>query len=126
MGSIPPRSRFSLTRPAGWPLPGSERPHEWEATRERQFLRLRAVLKKSGVSKATLYRWIQSGAFPPPCPLNDAGNAVGWLEDEVEEWIDRRIAARNHPSQAGNEQQRRDRKTPKDGNPVVEVRSRKR
>lgn len=60
----------------------------------RQFIRLPRTLQRSTVSKATLYRWMQKGMFPRQYPLDDNGRIVGWLEDEVEEWVEQRIAAR--------------------------------
>lgn len=67
----------------------------------RRFIRFREVHKKVGASKATLYRWMQRGTFPRPYPLDDWGHSVAWLEEEVDSWINDRIAARKarvHPA----------------------------
>lgn len=60
----------------------------------RRFIRLPEVLQRVGSSKPTLYRWMQQGKFPRPYPLDDSGHSVGWLLEQVEAWIDQRIAAR--------------------------------
>lgn len=48
---------------------------------EYKIVRLKELLDRIGYSKATLYKRIQSGLFPPQVSLG--GRAVGWLEHEV-------------------------------------------
>jgi prophage regulatory protein len=55
------------------------------------ILRLPEVLQTTGLSRSTVYLRVSEGTFPKPISLG--GRAVGWLEHEVQEWIDRRIAA---------------------------------
>jgi len=55
------------------------------------ILRLPDVLQTTGLSRSTVYLRVSEGTFPKPISLG--GRAVGWLEHEVQEWIDRRIAA---------------------------------
>jgi len=50
-----------------------------------RFLRLNAVLDKTGLSRATLYRKIQDGTFPKQITIGR--RCVAWLESEVEEWM---------------------------------------
>lgn len=50
-----------------------------------KILRLTAVLKKLGISKATVYRWIQTEGFPAPIHLGP--RAVGWTEASIDEWL---------------------------------------
>lgn len=38
-----------------------------------------------GQSKATIYRWVKNGEFPPPLRLG--GNSVGWRESDVQAWV---------------------------------------
>ena len=64
------------------------------ATGERaadRFLRLPTVRDRVGVSKSSIYQWISEGTFPRPIPLG--GRAVGWIESEVDDWMNRRIEA---------------------------------
>ena len=54
------------------------------------ILRLPAVKARTGLSRATIYRKIQSSEFPRPHQLSQ--RAVGWLECDVETWITSCIA----------------------------------
>lgn len=58
----------------------------------KRVLRIRELQNVTGFSKSTLYRWIQKGDFPKP--IHCGPGAVGWLEQEVEEWIETKAAAR--------------------------------
>lgn len=62
--------------------------------------RLPVVLEKTGLSKSSMYQQIKAGSFPRPVPLGD--RLVGWLDSEVEEWIQSRVAARDQLIGEGN------------------------
>ena len=51
------------------------------------------VCARLGVSKSTLERLIKTENFPQPVKLGT--RAVGFLESEIEEWIEARTAARD-------------------------------
>lgn len=51
-----------------------------------RILRRPQVEEMTGLSRAALYSRMKIGNFPRPVKLG-AGNAVGWLESVVEEWI---------------------------------------
>ena len=53
------------------------------------ILRLPAVKTSTGLSRSTIYFRIAQGTFPKPVGLG--GRAVGWLEAEIQEWLERRI-----------------------------------
>lgn len=55
------------------------------------ILRLPAVKTITGLSRSTIYLRIAQGTFPRPVSLG--GRAVGWLEAEVQDWLQRRIQA---------------------------------
>ena len=55
------------------------------------ILRLPAVKTTTGLSRSTIYLRIGLGTFPKPVSLG--GRAVGWLEAEIQEWLERRIEA---------------------------------
>ncbi|GAB6144200.1 hypothetical protein JCM12294_16380 [Desulfocicer niacini] len=59
----------------------------------KKFLRLPAVKAKTGLSKSTIYLMIRKGAFPAPVKLGP--RTSGWLEAEIEEWTEDRIAERD-------------------------------
>lgn len=50
-----------------------------------RIIRLSVVERKVGVKKATIYRWMKEGLFPRPVSIGR--RAVGWLENEIDEWI---------------------------------------
>jgi len=55
------------------------------------ILRLPAVKASTGLSRSTIYVRVSQGTFPKPVSLG--GRAVGWLEAEIQEWLERRIEA---------------------------------
>ncbi len=55
------------------------------------LLPLRAVLACTSLSRSSVYRFMAEGTFPKPVAL---GTRKAWLESEVSEWIDARIAER--------------------------------
>ena len=57
------------------------------------ILRLPDVKARTGLSRSTLYLRISEGRFPKPISLG--GRAVGWIDAEVNQWIDDQIAKRD-------------------------------
>lgn len=53
-----------------------------------RILKTREVLKASGLSRTTLWRYERAGSFPRRLKLGP--NRVGWRADEVEAWIESR------------------------------------
>ena len=53
------------------------------------ILRLPTVKARTGLSRSTIYLRISEGKFPTPISLG--GRAVGWIEAEVNEWLDQQI-----------------------------------
>jgi len=54
-----------------------------------KILRLPTVKEKSGLSRSTIYLRIKKGDFPKPISLGD--RAVGWLEKDIEDWLEQKI-----------------------------------
>jgi len=54
------------------------------------ILRLPDVKKRTGLSRSALYLKINQGSFPRPIKLGT--KAVGWLEAEVQAWLEQQIA----------------------------------
>jgi prophage regulatory protein len=50
-----------------------------------RILRLNAVLDRTGLSRATLYRKIQGGTFPKQVRI--ATRCTGWREPAINEWM---------------------------------------
>jgi len=53
------------------------------------ILRLPAVKTCTGLSRSTIYSRISQGTFPKPVRLG--GRAVGWLEIEIQTWLQQQI-----------------------------------
>ena len=47
------------------------------------------VEQVTGLSRSTIYRKIQENTFPAPISLG--ARAVGWIESEVQQWIEEQI-----------------------------------
>ena len=56
-----------------------------------QFLRISEVIRRVGVSRPTIYRWMKEGNFPKQIEIG--ANSVVWLESDVTKWMDQRIGA---------------------------------
>lgn len=55
------------------------------------ILRIKAVCSRVGLSRSTIYAKIKSGDFPAPIRLSTnmlRRCAVGWLESDVNEWVE--------------------------------------
>ena len=61
-----------------------------------RVLRKKDVAAKVGLSAVHVMRLAKAGRFPEPFPLGPS--SIGWLESEVNDWIEDR-ARRRKPSQ---------------------------
>ncbi len=61
----------------------------------RTILRIEVVLRRSGLKRTMLYDLIAKGHFPKQVALG--ARAVGWYEDEVDEWVRNRDSAARLP-----------------------------
>ncbi len=52
-------------------------------------LRLPAVKERTGLSRSSIYLRMAKNEFPRPISLGD--RAVGWIEQDIDEWINERI-----------------------------------
>lgn len=50
-----------------------------------RILRLKAVLDRTGLCRATLYRKVKAGTFPRQVRI--AERCVGWRESQVDQWL---------------------------------------
>lgn len=53
------------------------------------ILRRKQVEARTGLSRSTIYLRISEGTFPKP--VNLSTQAVGWVESEIDHWIDETI-----------------------------------
>ncbi len=54
-----------------------------------RIIRLPEVMAKTGLSRSTIYLRMSKSTFPKSISLGD--RAIGWVECEIEQWIDERI-----------------------------------
>ncbi|ADP96851.1 hypothetical protein A6779_15265 [Marinobacter adhaerens] len=63
--------------------------------REIKFIRLKVVIKKTGLSRASIYNRLKKSskyydaAFPKQIRIG--GGAVAWIEYEIEDWMELQI-----------------------------------
>jgi len=60
---------------------------------QNKLLKLNTVLAITGLSRSYVYALAQQDLFPKPVKLTERSSA--WVEAEVQEWIESRIAVRN-------------------------------
>ncbi len=60
-----------------------------------RILRRPEVQHRTGRSKSDIYEGMERGLFPQSVPLSPNGGRVGWLESEIDQWIEARVAARD-------------------------------
>jgi len=70
-----------------------------------RFLRIDEVIDKVGLSRPTIWRLERAGEFPRRRQLGR--NSVGWVEDEIEQWMQSRVVVADDSGgsalQVGNE-----------------------
>jgi prophage regulatory protein len=63
----------------------------------RRLMTIAQVVDATGQGRSTIYVLIREGAFPRPVRLGS--KSVRWVEDEVSQWNDEQIAARDRDPQ---------------------------
>lgn len=64
-----------------------------------RILRLNSIVIKTGIARSTIYDWLNpkspryDSSFPKPRKLGK--QSVGWLESEIDGWINERAQASN-------------------------------
>ncbi len=61
--------------------------------RGHRIIRRKEVEGRTGLSRATIYRMIKAESFPKPLHLTE--RAVGWLETEVQDFLQARLDERD-------------------------------
>lgn len=57
------------------------------------ILRCKEVSKKTGLPKSTIYDMIKDRIFPAPIQLGP--RTTGWIEEEVENWLEKKKRERD-------------------------------
>ena len=53
------------------------------------IIRVQEVMKRTGLSRSTIYRAISENRFPRSIQLSE--RSVGWIDSEIDDWISERI-----------------------------------
>ena len=61
-----------------------------------RILRLAQVMYQTGVSRSTIYLWMEKNKFPKQVCLGE--RMVGWLDYEVDEWLSERVELSRKPN----------------------------
>lgn len=73
-------------------FPASDNQRRSELKVSEHILKLPAVKDRVGLSRSTIYDMIARHEFPAPIKLG--ARAVGWIESEIEQWLEQRIHLR--------------------------------
>ncbi|BBV09792.1 TPA: AlpA family transcriptional regulator [Proteus mirabilis] len=58
-----------------------------------QLLRLKQVEEKTGLKRSQIYLYMKGGSFPRSI-IKVGSASVAWLESEIDEWINLKLANR--------------------------------
>lgn len=58
-----------------------------------KIIRLNGVKVATGLGRSSIYKMMAEGTFPKSVPLT--GKAVGWIDEEVDVWVQARINERD-------------------------------
>lgn len=61
-----------------------------------KIIRLNQVIDATGLGRSTIYKYISEGKFPLSLQISE--RCVGWVESEIEQWIQTRIEMRDAPN----------------------------
>ena len=62
--------------------------------KNKRIIRIATVVDQTGIPKSSIYALIKEGEFPEPIQLSH--RCVGFIESEVQDWIEEKIAARDN------------------------------
>ncbi|WP_114633425.1 AlpA family transcriptional regulator [Vibrio splendidus] len=59
-----------------------------------RLMRLKEVIQITGISRSSLYKYLNEGKFPPPVSLG--ARSVAWVDHEIQAWITTKMKQRNN------------------------------
>jgi prophage regulatory protein len=83
----------SVTYSATQPTYSATQP-TYSAKTQHRVLRIRQVCERTGLARSTIYKAVADGVFPAPVSILGA-KASGWIEAEVNAFLEGRFAARD-------------------------------
>ena len=60
---------------------------------DKKFIKLPTVMDLTGYRRTSIFDKVAAGTFPAPVKLGP--RAVAWVSEEIESWMDARIAERD-------------------------------
>jgi prophage regulatory protein len=61
-----------------------------------RIMRLTEVIQTTGLARSSIYSRMTEGSFPRPVPLG--ARSVGWVSEEIQDWVESRIQERDADS----------------------------
>lgn len=61
---------------------------------QNHLIRIKTIQKMTGLSRSYIYSLTKQSLFPSSVSLTAQGTAKGWVESEVQDWINQRIEER--------------------------------
>ncbi len=58
-----------------------------------KLIKLQQVKELTSLARATIYKYMSEGRFPKQVSLGE--NSVAWVQEEVMDWIERKISDRD-------------------------------
>ena len=58
-----------------------------------RIMRLTEVIQTTGLARSSIYNRMNEGSFPRPVSLG--ARSVGWVSDEVQDWVEARSQERD-------------------------------
>ncbi|WP_448685516.1 helix-turn-helix transcriptional regulator [Achromobacter xylosoxidans] len=92
LGQRPMRTTMTQSVPHAAPV--APRHHSPGLAAQDRFLRMHQVCEICGLSRSAIYGRIKLGLFPAQVQLGP--KSVAWLASDISNWMQARIAARNH------------------------------
>ncbi|ARD39198.1 AlpA family transcriptional regulator [Edwardsiella ictaluri] len=65
---------------------------EFKSKPPQRFIRMREVIQRTGLSKSSIYDLMDKCLFPKTVRLG--GRSVAFVESEIDEWMNSRVASR--------------------------------
>lgn len=75
-----------------------------ETIKPKRLIKFAALLDKSGGTRSSVYQGMANGTFPKS--VKTGKRSIAWVEDEIDEHIDRLIAARDSTTKDTSEEHR--------------------
>ena len=57
-----------------------------------RLISIKEVIHKTSLGRSTIYKYLDAEAFPKSVSIG--ANRVAWLESEIDEWMEKKLAQR--------------------------------